>query len=840
MSESAGASGVQPEGETGPQAARRRARATQTKSAHVIVASAPCRDQQLALTLTLSGAGGEARGELLGLIATVGAGALDCLLTRAGERGCSGRRPVRGVCYARRVSRPSLSFVVLDTETTGLDPARDRIIELGALRLDEKLRETARFTSLVHADLPVPLAVSRMTGIGDADLRDAPPAAEVLAAFAAFAGPSLLVGHNAAFDRGHLEAAARRTGLLLLANDWFDTLEAALLLLPEHDRHALPLLSAAFGFGATSHRALPDAEATAGLLRRLAARAAGLAAEERRLLEAVRWPPLRLLDQIDAAPDEAPPPLVADEPDGAPAAPGSHPSLRGRRMARRVRRGDRALDAAPVTRGVTAAQPDDAGDAPHRGLAARLPGYRPRQGQLTMAEAVAAVLDRGGVGLFEAGTGMGKSLAYLLPAAFAGASTGGRVVVSTKTKALQRQLAAHELPLVADALPPGWRWAVLMGRENYLCRRRLDEAVQAESDALPDEARALALAYLVGRARRGEVDLSALPFRAQQELPALAELARELRSSRATCLGRHCPARRHCHWRLARARAEAAHLVCVNHALLLTGRETLPPFELVVVDEAHLLPSEATSAFSESVDWWTLELLARALRGPGRQRPLAARLKALARRAPADQALALRAAADAAERLLDDLPQLGRAIGEALVPIAQSAGETDDAARPRPAGRRSGSAAGRDYNLTAWLTPGLRETPSWDAFATAASVLAERLGAVAAAAADAAEALPDEHRERPALLTLAEDAGRAAALLRRAPRDARRRRGPVGRDRHGGERLVARRTRRAALDPDAHAADTRPRRARGPVGTPPRRGPHERHAHRRRLVRLLP
>ena len=668
------------------------------------------------------------------------------------------------------MSRPQLSFVVVDTETTGLDPARDRVIEIGALRLDERLRETARFTSLVHAGVSVPLAITRLTGIGDADLQDAPPPAEVLAAFGAFAGGSVLVGHNAAFDRGHLEAAARRAGLPCLANDWFDTLDAALLLLPEHDRHALPLLSAALGFKDASHRALPDAEATAALLRRLASRAAGLGAEERHLLETVRWPPLSLLDRIGAAPDDAPQPLVADEPD---------PATRGARLtplpcepdAWRAEFAATPEGEASGARDVQAGPPDDVVDPPRRGLAARLPGYRPRQGQVTMAGAVAAVLDHGGVGLFEAGTGMGKSLAYLLPAAFAGASAGTRIVVSTKTKALQRQLAAHELPLVAEALPAGWRWAVLMGRENYLCRRRLDEAVQTESAALPDEARALALAYLVGRARRGEVDLSALPFRAQQELPALAELARELRSSRATCLGRHCPARRLCHWRLARARAEAAHLVCVNHALLLTGRDALPPFELVVVDEAHLLPTEATSAFSESVDWWTLELLARALRGPGRQRPLGARLEALARRAARDQAQALRAARDATDRLLDDLPQLGRAIGEALVRIVSSADDANDAGRApadESVGRRRPPTPA-DYNLTAWLTPGLREDPSWDALADATGVLAARLGAVVAAATDAAAVLPEEHRERQALLSLAEDAGRAAAMLVELP-----------------------------------------------------------------------
>ena len=611
---------------------------------------------------------------------------------------------------------PPLSFVVLDTETTGLDPARDRVIEVGAVRLDASLREVDRFSSLVRTDVPVPLAVARMTGIEESELRKAPPFAEVYASLEAFTRGALLVGHNAAFDRGQLEAAARRASRPPLPNAWFDTLEAALLLLPEHDRHSLPLLSSALGLADTSHRALPDAKATATLLRLLAARAAGLAAEERGLLQAARWLPLQVLDAIGAAPDKAPPPLAADEPDRA---------SRGAALS--------ALPCAPDEwraefAGDTSAAARDSGpqgartgpaSADSAGLATRLPGYRPRAGQATMAAAVAEVLDRGGVGLFEAGTGMGKSLAYLLPAGFASAATGRRVVVSTKTKALQRQLAAHELPLVAEALPPGWRWAVLMGRENYLCRRRLDEAVQSASATIPDEQRALALAYLVGRARWGEVDLSALPFRAQQELPALAELSRELRSSRATCLGRHCPARRLCHWRLARSRAEAAHLVCVNHALLLTGREVLPAFEQVVIDEAHLLPSEATSAFSEAIDWWSLELLARAVRGPGRQRPLGARLRALARRAEPAPAAALRSAADAAERLLDDLPSLGRAIGEALIPVAHAARAAVEAderavsggARRDTAARRRTAAAGPDYNLTAWLTRACTRRP---------------------------------------------------------------------------------------------------------------------------------
>ena len=668
------------------------------------------------------------------------------------------------------------------------------MIDLGAVRLDERLHEVDRFQTLVHPHLPIPLQIARMTGIGDADVVGAPAFADVAPRLAAFAAGATLVAHNAAFDRELLVAAAHRSGAAPLQGPWFDTLEAALLLLPEHDRHALGLLAGPLGLGETPHRALPDALATAALLRRLAARAAGLAAEERRLLEAVRWPPLSVLDRLRSTP-EAPPQLVADEPRAVERAARltTLPCCAddwGAELGSPVEDGEEGTDDAgkdtsdaedgeyafadgenAIAVGENPGEGDgsaaeggaDAGPAVP-GMALRLAGFRRRPGQVALAEQVAGTLAGGGVGLLEAGTGMGKSLAYLLPAAFFSAATGSRVIVSTKTKALQRQLAAHELPLVAQALPPGWRWTLLMGRENYLCRRRLDEAVAAELTALPDPSRALALAYLLGRARWGEVDLSALPYRASLELPALAELGKSLRSSRSTCLGRHCPARRHCHWRLARSRAEAAHLVCINHALLLTGGEALPAHEHVVIDEAHLLPAEATSAFSDAVDVRALDALRLSLGVAGRQRPLASRLRALARSADPSAAALLRPAAEAAERCAEGLPAWIRAAGQSLTAVARAAALDERPQRPaRRPGRRD------EYALTAWLTPGLREQPVWEPFAQAAASLAGELGELATAAAAAAGALPDDHRERPALAGVADDAGHLAALLDELP-----------------------------------------------------------------------
>ena len=629
-------------------------------------------------------------------------------------------------------------FVVIDTETTGLDPRHDRVIDIGAVRLDEDLTVAARFTTLVDPGIPVPLFVTRLTGITDADLDGAPAPAAALAGLQEFAGDALLVAHNAAFDRDHLRETARRAKVAPLAGDWFDTLEAALLLYPELDRHALPILVEELGLPWPAHRALPDAEATAEILARLARRAAGLAPDERRLLEGISWPPLAVLDTCAASPDEAPPPPPAPPTAGADRPP-----------------------ALPVEADGWRAQLDGAGGAP-AGLADRLAGFRRRPAQIDYAAAVADVFAQGGVAVFEAGTGMGKSLGYLLPAAHAGAASGRRVLVSTKTKALQRQLARAELPLVAATLPEGWRWTLLMGRENYLCRRRLSEAVAAQGEALPDVERSLALAYLCGRARRGEVDLSALPYRALQVLPALADLAREVRSSRATCLGRHCPLRGECHWRLARARAEAAHLVCVNHALLLSAGDALPAFEDVVIDEAHLLYHEATEAFSDRVDAASVERLLGDLRGHRRQRRLAQRLRAAARKLGPDEGRAVAQAADACERAAEEIPGLSRALGDAIAALAHIAASDD------------GSAAGPahpEYASTVWLTPGLRDRPEYDALLVHAGLLSEGLSRLAAAAAAAGDLLPEDHREHSILVVLADDAAAAAGLLLDLPEE---------------------------------------------------------------------
>jgi DNA polymerase-3 subunit epsilon/ATP-dependent DNA helicase DinG len=656
---------------------------------------------------------------------------------------------------------PPRELVVVDTETTGLDPVRDRVVEIGAVRLDAGLRVVATWDSLVDSGSPLPLQIARLTGITAGDLAGAPPFADAYAALRSFLGDAIVLGQNVAFDLAMLGAAAARCGAPPPRPHAFDTLEAALLLLPELDRHGLASLALALDLGEPPHRALPDAMATAALLRELARRAAGLGDVERRLLTAAAWRPLELLDRLRVAPDDTPAAAVtvaADRRRGA-----RHPPDQ---TAARTARATGGAGTAPAADDAEPAGPDARPTAlPCRAdgwrtafaaggaLSATLEGFAVRPGQVELAGEVADLLDGGGLALFEAGTGMGKSLAYLLPAAFRAGASGTRVTVSTKTKALQRQLAERELPLVCSCLPDGFRWTLLMGRENYVCRRRLDEALESTGGDLFDRERLLALAWLAGRLSRGQVDVSALPYGATSALPALAETAHELRAHAAACLGGRCRARDGCLWRRARAAARAAHLVCVNHALLLAGGDALPPFDDLVIDEAHLLPDEAVSAFSERVDQAAIDTLLDEVRGRGGRRPLAAVARHVASGAPAEVAAALEGAAAGFERAVATLPGLADDLARALEAlVAATAPPTD------------GEAA-KLYGRTLLLTAGLQEQPLFDDVATVGSALGAALADLAHAAATATDALPDEHRERPRAVSVGAAAATAARLL---------------------------------------------------------------------------
>ncbi|MGM0627720.1 MAG: ATP-dependent DNA helicase [Candidatus Fermentibacterota bacterium] len=210
-------------------------------------------------------------------------------------------------------------------------------------------------------------------------------------------------------------------------------------------------------------------------------------------------------------------------------------------------------------------------------LSSAVPGYTARQSQIRMAEIVADAVEDGGLYLLEAGTGVGKSLAYLLPAVL----HPGRTIVSTATISLQDQLIGKDIPAAVTVGGSPRTVALLKGRRNYLCRRKWEQ--RAGTLDLPDHLAAWAETTETGD--RGELS----------RVPPYSVWA-GISSDRLDCLGGSCPHSGSCHYLRARRRAAEADLVVVNHHLLLSGlagADIIPESDILVADEAHKLEDAA-------------------------------------------------------------------------------------------------------------------------------------------------------------------------------------------------------------------------------------------------------
>jgi len=239
---------------------------------------------------------------------------------------------------------------------------------------------------------------------------------------------------------------------------------------------------------------------------------------------------------------------------------------------------------------------------PTGALARALPGYEPRAEQAALAAAVERALAFGEHLVAEAGTGVGKSLAYLVPAL----ASGRRVVVATATKALQEQLLQKDVPLAAAAVGRDVDVQVLKGRANYLCRRQLQGF---QPFLLPDGRDGSAW-----EAMQGWLDTTETGDRAELEIEPSGALWGELAVGPDRCTGRRCAFVSACFAEAARERAAHADLVIVNHALyfahLASGLAVLPEHDAVIFDEAHRLEESAASWLGGGISRHALRRLA--------------------------------------------------------------------------------------------------------------------------------------------------------------------------------------------------------------------------------------
>src|SRR3954469_16806210 len=232
---------------------------------------------------------------------------------------------------------------------------------------------------------------------------------------------------------------------------------------------------------------------------------------------------------------------------------------------------------------------------PKGSIARRLPRYEARPEQVAMAEAVACAIEKPGHLLVEAGTGVGKSFAYLVPAILAAAETGAKVVVSTHTISLQEQLLQKDLPFLRSVMPQEFTAVLVKGRGNYISLRRLEAATARAGATFSQQEELDQLAEVrLWAGRTDDGSRADLDFRPR---PSVWDA---VVSENGNCLGKKCPRHRDCFYFKARRRMRSANILVVNHALFMTdlalrsgGAGFLPEYEVAIFDEAHTLEAVA-------------------------------------------------------------------------------------------------------------------------------------------------------------------------------------------------------------------------------------------------------
>lgn len=232
---------------------------------------------------------------------------------------------------------------------------------------------------------------------------------------------------------------------------------------------------------------------------------------------------------------------------------------------------------------------------PDGAVARRLPRYEVRDEQLRMADAVAKAIDEGGHLVVEAGTGVGKSFAYLVPSILAAVEQKKKVVISTHTIALQEQLLQKDVPFLRSVMPQEFSAVLVKGRGNYVSLRRLESAASRAGSTFskPEEFDQLAAMKMWATNTR-DGTRSDLDFK---PLPSVWDA---VQSENGNCLGRQCPRQKDCFYFQARRRIWTANLLIVNHALFVSdlamrsaGFGLLPDYDVAIFDEAHTLESVA-------------------------------------------------------------------------------------------------------------------------------------------------------------------------------------------------------------------------------------------------------
>lgn len=478
--------------------------------------------------------------------------------------------------------------VVLDTETTGLSSQENELIEISAARLTAE-GSVERFDTFVHPTQIIPPEITALTSITMADVIHAPEPKEAVAALATFVAGSPIVAHNASFDRAFIEAVP---GGKEVSELWIDSLALSRIALPRFSSHKLADMAAYFGVTAVSHRACDDVDALLGvwpiLLTALTDLPAGMLAQFADLHPDVAWSYRPIFSYLAQSEQAEPFSLLA-----------------ARQNILDQDSTEQKQDVDELDRlNVPSHEEIETAFGAHGLVSDMYPGYESRPEQVTMALEVRDAVTEAKHLVVEAGTGVGKSIAYLVPLIEAAKRNGITVGVATKSNNLADQLMYHELPRLAHEIDGGVSYCALKGYDHYPCLRKLERLRRPGAEIITtrdpqDTLTAIAVitAY-VSQSPSGDLDALGIRWKSVDRT-SLTTTSRE-------CARQLCPFYPHaCLVHGARRRAAHADIVVTNHSLLFRniaaeGR-ILPPIRIWAVDEAHAIEAEARRQWATTV-----------------------------------------------------------------------------------------------------------------------------------------------------------------------------------------------------------------------------------------------
>lgn len=472
-------------------------------------------------------------------------------------------------------------YVVIDLETTGNNPtADDKIIDVGIVVIENQ-QIIDEFATLLNPNQPIPPFIANLTGISDDDVKDAPTFEDIADEIIERFQDGYLVAHNVPFDLGFLNAELKKAGKEPLKNPIMDTVELARILFPQAPGYQLGQLAEHFQLTHDQpHRALSDAQVTAKLL-------------------------LILIKKINTLPYETVTQLLTLEKH-------LHSDLYELLLARQKAAQFETQEAYLTYKGIAYLNPDEKQNAQVElslsyghflddiyeqagTMEKHIPNYERREGQRDISEFIYDAFHLKKHALIEAGTGIGKTIAYLLPAVYEAITSNKRVVIATHTTQLQSQMLEEDIPLVKKLVNIPFRVAVLKGRQHYISLNRFEQSLhqqQENYDVILTKAKIL---IWLTETKTGDIEEIRLPASGYHYFKTISAQAETYQWDP------------HSYYYRARTRAEQADLVITNHALLcadMTNQSQLiPAYNKVIIDEAHHFEKVASQHFGLTLSY---------------------------------------------------------------------------------------------------------------------------------------------------------------------------------------------------------------------------------------------